>query len=540
MTRVVGLACLALLIPSQSERQAHHDASGARTLPASAPLTQAAVSNLGRVDFPTSGTPAAQTHFVRGIGWLHSFGYEQAVEEFREAQRLDPGFALAYWGEALTHFRPIWYAHDPDAGRAVLGRLGPTPAVRASSAPTPRERGYMNAIETLFGPGDVRAQVTGFAAAMESLAANYPGDDEAACFYALALFGRVQIARGDPSLLMTGAAIAERVFARNALHPGAAHLIIHAYDDRDHAARALPAARAYARIAPASSHARHMPSHIFLQLGMWQEAAASDEAAFAVTDAWVRRAGRSIADRDYHPQTWLVYEYLQLGRFADAKRALNPFEEAIALAQNPSLANDLATLRAYYIVESRRWAEVGGRGAFANIDELFAIAFSAAKLRDLDRAEAARAVLEKIAASDQNLDRREMGAIMERQIAGLIAIADGQPEEAVSALKAAVEREGRLPRPVGRPHPIKPSQELLGEILLELGRPKEARIHFEQALWRAANRSWSVLGLARATAQSGEASAAQRYYWQFLANWRNADAGLPELKEARAHQSAAR
>jgi tetratricopeptide (TPR) repeat protein len=535
---LLPFACLVLFALAESRSQSHHGA--AETRPAAGRVAQAPPSDLGRIDFPTSGTPAAQVHFVRGIAWLHNFGYDQALEEFREAERLDPGFALAFWGEAMTHFRPIWYAHDVEAGRAALARLGPTSEIRAGKASTARERAYMNAVETLFGPGDVRAQVAGFAAEMETLAADNPADDEAACFHALGLFGRVQILGDDPQLLMRAAAIAQRVFARNALHPGAAHLIIHAYDDRDHAEGALPAAHAYARVAPASSHARHMPSHIFLQLGMWKEAAASDEAAFAVTDAWVRRTGRPLADRDYHPQTWLVYEYLQLGRFADAKRALKPFEEASAQQKNPSLENELGTLRAYYIIESRRWTEIASQRAFANIDELFAIAFSAVKLRDLDRAEAARVVFEKIATSDQNKDRREMGAIMERQIAGLIAIADGRQNEAVTALQTSVELEGRLPRPVGRPHPIKPSHELLGETLLDLGRPKEARTNFEQALWRAANRSRSVLGLARAASQLGERSNAQRYYRELLANWQNADADLPELKEARAYKPAAR
>jgi tetratricopeptide (TPR) repeat protein len=528
--------CLVLFAPAGSRPQSHHGAAETPTRPPSGRVAQVAPSDLGHIDFPTSGSFAAQAHFVRAVAWLHSFGYDQALEEFREAERLDPGFALAFWGEAMTHFRPIWYAHDVEAGRAALAQLGPTSEIRGAKASTARERAYMNAVETLFGSGDVRAQVTGFAAAMETLAANNPADDEAACFHALGLFGRVQILGDDPQLLMRAAAIAERVFARNALHPGAAHLIIHAYDDRDHAARALPAARAYAGVAPASSHARHMPSHIFLQLGMWKEAAASDEAAFAVTDAWVRRTGRSLADRDYHPQTWLVYEYLQLGRFADAKRALKPFQESITQERNPSLENELATLRAYYIIESGRWTEAASQRAFANIDELFAIAFSAVKRRDLDRAEAARVVFEKIAASDQNTDRREMGAIMERQIAGLIAIADGHQNEGVTALRTAVELEGRLPRPVGRPHPIKPSPELLGEILLDLGRAREARTYFDQALWRAANRSRSVLGLARAASQLGETSDAQRYYRQFLANWQKADAGLAELKEARAYK----
>jgi tetratricopeptide (TPR) repeat protein len=268
---------------------------------------------------------------------------------------------------------------------------------------------------------------------------------------------------------------------------------------------------------------------------MWQEAAASNEAAFAVTDEWVRRTGRSIADRDYHPQTWLVYEYLQLGRYADAKRALKPFEDAIAQAKNPALENELATLRAYYIIETRRWNEIAGRSAFANIDELFAVAFSAAKLRDLDRAEAARAVLQKIATSDHDKDRRAMGAIMERQIAGLIAMADGNRDAGLTALRSAVELEDRQPRPVGRPHPIKPSHELLAETLLDVGRPGEAKEYFERALWRGANRSLSVLGLARTSSQLGEAAEAQRYYRQFLTNWQKADAGLTELKEARSY-----
>jgi tetratricopeptide (TPR) repeat protein len=490
-------------------------------------------AGLGRIDFPTSGRPAAHAHFIQGLLWLYNFGYDDAVEEFKAAQRLDPGFAMAYWGEAMSYNRPVWFTQDLGAARAALARLGATPDERASKAPTEREKAYLAAVELLYGEGEKSARDAVYAEAMARLSAGNPRDSEAACLYAFALLGTVPVGQHGTAEALEAGEVAEAVLRRNPQHPGAAHAIIHAFDDREHAARALPAARAYAAIAPRSSHARHMPAHIFLQLGLWHEAAASDESSWAVSVEHVRGKGLSIADRDYHSLSWLVYERLQQGRFQDAGRAMEPFEEVVAATKDPVRKDDLATLRAYYAVESEQWEELSDRAAFDNADELFALGMAAAMTGRTGRAGAVAERMLQLSRTDPDHGRRLLETIMERQLAALVHAAAGQIEPALAAAADATRLEDALPRPVGRARPVKPSHELYGELLLRAGRPGEATGAFERSLWRAANRSRSVLGLARAAKAQQDFEAARRHYARFLDNWKRADQGRPELTEAR-------
>jgi tetratricopeptide (TPR) repeat protein len=495
-------------------------------------VTGQQTTDLGKVDFPTSASPGAQVHFLRGLAWLYNFGYDEARGEFQQAQMIEPGFALSYWGEAMSHYQPVWHQQDDEGGRRALARLGETPASRAAKAGTPRERAYLGAVEILFGVGDQPIRQLGFARAMAELSQTYPGDLEAACLYALAVLATTPLEGPDPRREIAGS-VAEGVFAKNPRHPGAAHAIIHAFDDREYSARALPAARTYAQIAPASSHARHMPAHIFIELGMWDEAAASDEAAFAVSDAAVRRRGASLADRDYHPLTWLVYERLQQGQYRSARAAMKPFEEAIAAGSDARIENDLATLRAYYVIETRRWAEMRTQDRFGNADELFAVGLSAAKLGDLARAEQVLTALLQTSARDSDPTRKEIATLMGHELQATVHLARGRGADAIASMERAVAIEDRYPPAVGRQRPVKSSHELFGEMLLDLRRPNEARTHFEQALRRAANRALSVLGLARAYAAVGNRLEARRQYEKVLANWRQADPDVPGLQEAK-------
>ncbi|HUQ87761.1 MAG TPA: hypothetical protein VM096_09390, partial [Vicinamibacterales bacterium] len=223
---------------------------------------------------PSTQDPSpAEAEFQRGLASLHSFMYEDAIDAFRAAQKLDRNFAMAYWGEAMSFSQPLWFFEEADKGRAALAKLAATPDARIAKAKTPRDQGLMRAVEALFGPGDPAARATTHAKIMATVAAANPADDDVQAFYALALLATLP--RGDASLPLRqqAGAIAEKVFARNPQHPGAAHYMLHAYDHGTLASKALPAARAYAKIAPEASHALHMPAHAFLQMGFWDEAA---------------------------------------------------------------------------------------------------------------------------------------------------------------------------------------------------------------------------------------------------------------------------
>src|SRR5262245_50880066 len=393
---------------------------------------------LGRISFPTSGSSQAQPSFVRGVLLLHSFEYDDAIAAFREAQRLDPNFAMAYWGEAICHNQTLWYNESVEKARAALAKLAPTRAARQAKAPTPREKGYLDAAERLFGDGDKAVRNRAYADRMGELSRQFPDDDEAAALYALALLGTIPSGQRDPATSLKAGGIAAAILKKNPEHPGAAHYALHAFDDGEHTAMGLSAARTYARIAPASSHARHMPSHVFLPLGMWDEAVASDESAFAASVDLAKRKGLSAAQYDFHSLSWLHYEYLQQGRFAKAREAmrqvetamgsvgsgssggstgsrgsagsrgsnpsnpsnpsnlpnppnhLNHVESEIGRGFNPlSLKSELASMKARLVVESGDWALMKGQGSFDNIDELFALGAASVRLGDKGRADAA-------------------------------------------------------------------------------------------------------------------------------------------------------
>src|SRR5215813_641975 len=239
-------------------------------------------ATLGKVDFPTSGSAKAQAHFLRGVAALHSFWFEEALDEFREATRLEPDFMMGYWGEAMAYNHPLWSEQDTEAARKVLTKI------RDTNNLTEREHAYINAVRTLYGEGDKLARDNAYALAMERIYRDYPNDMEAAVFYSLSLLGTVRPGDKGYARQAKAGAIALEVYQKNPDHPGAAHFIIHAFDDPEHAILALPAAYRYAQIAPEAAHARHMPSHIFVQLGMWDNVVSSNISAFEASDNWVR------------------------------------------------------------------------------------------------------------------------------------------------------------------------------------------------------------------------------------------------------------
>jgi tetratricopeptide (TPR) repeat protein len=512
---------------------------------------------LGRISFPTSGSAQAQPLFVRGVLFLHSFEYDDAIEAFRQAQKADPGFAMAYWGEALAYNQPLWFNEDVVKARAVLARLGATPAARQAKVPTARERLYLDAVEKLFGDGAKSVRDRAYMDRMAELVRLHPEDDEASAFYALALLATIPAGERNPTVSLKTGGIALAILKKNPQHPGAAHYALHAFDDGEHAAMGLEAARTYARIAPASSHARHMPSHVFLPLGMWDEAAASDESAFAASVALAKQKGLSAAQYDFHSLSWLHYEYLQQGRFAKARATMAEVQRAIDAPSLPavrappahpahseseigkgfnpiSLKSDLASMKARLVVESGDWALMKGQGSFDNIDELYALGAASVRLGDRGRADAALEHLGNAAKSVPDRDAREIAQIMREELDGLMREGAGDKAGALAAFARAAAFEAKRPNPIARPYPVKPAAELYGEALLRAGDATTAATQFQASLTRAPRRAASLLGLARAAKAAGKAAEAAKAAKDFLAAWHLADNGRPELAEARA------
>ena len=312
---------------------------------AQATSSAALPSDLGVIDFPTSGPADAQVHFVRGAAMLHSFGLEDAALEFRQAQALAPDFAMAYWGEAMSYNHPLQRFQEWDLPRQALERLGPTREARLAKAPTEREKGFVRAVDALFfGTGEETDRRVAYADEMERLAAAYPDDQEVQAFYALALLATSSDYGYEPYRTNVKAgAIALRVFDDNPDHPGAAHYIIHAFDDPIHAAIALPAATRFAAIAPGVVHALHMPSHIFIQLGMWDDVSSSNGASYAAAlemferqDTYESDTQRYFNARNLtHALDWGQYGDLQRGDYAKAWQAVENGEMVIANTEAP-------------------------------------------------------------------------------------------------------------------------------------------------------------------------------------------------------------
>jgi len=455
--------------------------------------TTSASAQLGTIAFPNSGKPEAQEAFVRGVAALHSFWYDEAATAFRDAERIDPEFALAYWGEARTFNHPILMEVDLEGGRKALAKLS---AERRKSVDM-RERAWLAAVETLFGDGDKSQRDAAYEGAMENLAHGNPGDVEAQIFWALSILGTHKPNDPDARKQIQAAAILEPIFATHPDHPGVLHYLIHAYDDPLHAPLGLRAAQRYSRVAPAAFHALHMPSHIFLQLGMWPETIASNEHSYATSVRWVESRNLPRSKRDLHSLQWLQYAYLQQARFDDARKLLDEAggedvrERTARMNMQARFAietGDWSVLPATLPVmnESTAHAGCGPKGDASGL--VFAMGMRAVAQGKWELANESLKQLQTRFVGEKSADvasvmAKELEAMIERNTAKSLAI-----------LQDAVALEDKLGPPSGPPDTIKPAHELYGELLARSGRIAEAHEQFRQALLRTPNRLLAMKG----------------------------------------------
>ncbi len=479
-----------------------------------------AQKDLGVIDFPTSGSPEAQKHFIRGVLLMHSFEYWDAVAEFKKAREIEPGFAMAYWGEAMTHNHPVWNQQNKSAAQKIMKRLASTPEERMKKVPTQREKDYWRALEVLYGDGDKISRDYAYSEAMKQLYEKYPEDLEAASFYALSIIGTVQGKRDFRTYVRSGA-IAQEVFGKNPLHPGAAHYVIHSFDDPIHAPLGLKAARVYSNIAPDAPHALHMPSHIFMALGMWNDSASLNERSAA--------AAHKKGQNGLHATWWLHYTYLQQSRYKEARKLLNDVEEK---SGSGSYNRHAAYMRSSFIVETRNWREMlnndydnSNLRSRTKASILLAKGIAAVELNDTDKA---NQVLDKL----QNISSKDAESVllMQKELEALIQLDMNKSDMAVKLLQEAVDLQDNMRIEFGPPIPVKPVHELFGEVLLQLNQPEEAKREFKISLQQNSKRALSMLGLARANFALGDSEASRKAYSELKKIWQNSD-DLPELRE---------
>jgi tetratricopeptide (TPR) repeat protein len=495
---------------------------------------QLSSQQFGTIAFPTSGAPAAQEAFLTGVKALHNFEFDEAAVAFQRAQKADPTFAMAYWGEAMSHNHPLWAQQDLEAARKVLDRLDPTSAGRVAKAKLPKEKAFVEALHVLyFSPGDKLSRDQAYSDAMARMHAQWPDDHEIAVFYALSLLGTLRPADTGFRRQALAASIAQAVFQQNPQHPGAAHFVIHSFDDPEHAPLGLPAARAYAKIAPSAAHALHMPSHIFVQLGMWAEARQSNIEAYKAAVDLNTRMKLQEGREDFHTLSWLAYANTMLGNIDEAKKNIESARQAAE--RNPTHAgirNGYLGMRARFMSDTAQWEKltltppVAAAGDHANMPGMpgmggydgsvtwtYVVGVSAAKLGDLTTADQAEAALK--AATGRVKDGPTSYAakphlIREKELGAVIRWARGEKDAALALAKEAAEIERTLSAPSGPPEPIKPAFELYGEMLLDAGRAREAVAAFQEALLRTPKRTPSVNGLARASQAAGAPTSARQ------------------------------
>ena len=504
----------------------------------SASPVSAQFESVGSINFVTSGSAEAQQHFLRGVAILHSFGFKQAREQFQAAQKIEPEFAMAYWGEALSYNHPLFTTQDIESPRKALARLADTRAQRVAMAPTEKERGFLVAVETLFGEGSYTERAVGYMEQMRSLYERFPEESEVAAYYALSMLSASNATQDKSQRLNVRAgAIALKLFQDNRNHPGAAHYTIHAFDNPVHAPLALDAAYRFSEIAPAVSHARHMPTHIFIQHGMWERVSMNNQSAYDVSrELW--KPGDSIGD-GVHSLDWGQYGDLQRGDYVKAKEWINVLQTISEESGNSGMgASTISRLKARYVVETEKWKGEPVRSGLPP-HELLDIGLSDSRTGNQD---ILKQVETELASLAENSDRggnpmaRGFGGnytkISSLQVSALVKVYEGQTEAALALLDEAEGILLSMRPPNGPASPIKPLHELYGEILLELGQSADAIEKFNTSLLRLPNRPRSLLGLARSYARTGDYGNARVQYAKLAEVWSGRD-DFVEMQEVR-------
>lgn len=505
---------------------------------------------LGRVDFKTSCHPDVQAAFARSVALLHSFWYDEAEKGFGAVAIADPSCAMAYWGMAMSLYHPLWA--PPTPAEIARGKAAAAKAL-AAEAKTDREKGYVAAIAAFFNDADAadhKTRAGAYAAAMEGLSARYPEDREAAIFYALALLGTASPTDKTYATQKKAAEILNRVLPLQPDHPGVAHYLIHSFDYPSLAELALPAARSYSKIAESSPHALHMPSHIFVRLGLWDDSIQSNERSAALARAHVERTqpGANSFD-ELHALDYLEYAFLQEGQDQKAREVVERVRAVKTLDNgNFAAAYALAAVPVRYALERGRWAEAAALEMpgpavkweqFPYAEAIVQLGRAVGAARSGDPARAREAVtrlggLREAAIAARIAYWPDQIEIQRREAAAWVAQAEGRKDEALALMKSAVELESTTEKHPVTPGPVLPARELYADLLMEQGRPADALAEYEASLKVAPNRLYPLSGAVRAAEAAGDKDKRRAHLATLGKVTARADGSRPELTKLRA------
>ncbi|PYO99214.1 MAG: hypothetical protein DMD61_08005 [Gemmatimonadetes bacterium] len=527
VTALVGAACASRL-PAQDDHDHQQE-------------------TLGHVMFPVSCNPEAQARFERAMALLHSFWWEEGARAFKAVAVADTTCAMAYWGLALN----AWgnpFVGGPSGDHL---RKGAAAAIRAQAIPTPtvRERGFIAAVGALYRdyesvPNAKRLQA--YSDTLARLSRDVPDDPEVAIYYALSLVATASATETTFVRQKQAAAILNPLFRRFPQHPGLAHYLIHANDSPQLAPLGLDAARRYAEIAPSAPHAQHMPSHIFIRLGLWDETIAANQRSLAAAVAYARTQNLGgVAPEQFHAIDYMVYGYLQEGRDSTARRTVDEGLALTTVLTSDALVTNYnrVAMEARLPLERGDWAaaarlpvRAAGKGDIGEALAHFARGIGAARSGNTAQARAEVAALAAIEASlagQSGYNWSRIVGIKKQAVTAWTLFAAGDTAGALREAKAAADLEDVTEKHPVTPGELLPARELEGDLLLAAGRYGEARVAYESTLCRERRRSRSLFGVARAAELAGDRSTARARYTEYLAQMQGGDGGRPAVETAR-------
>ncbi|WNB78037.1 hypothetical protein [Methylomonas koyamae] len=472
---------------------------------------------LGTANFAVSCSPAVQLEFNRAVAMLHSFWYDEAKKTFAHIAEVEPDCVMAQWGIAMSLYHQLW-ATPPTVAELQEGRDALTRA-QGLHVKTDRERLYLEAAAQLYRleEADYGRRKLAYTQAMAKVQAQFPDDPEANVFYALALISTTDPHDRTYAQSKKALTLLQKVLDQIPDHPGVAHYIIHASDNPDLASQGLAAARAYAHIAPAVPHALHMPSHIFIRLGLWEDAAASNLAAYLAAKDYAKlNFPGKVWDQELHFMDYLMYAYLQDGQNSKAE-ALWKEADKIKKAhpENSTSAYALAAIPARYFIERHAWKEAAklslqpsdfpwDQFGWCEAITQFARGLGAARSGDLQQAQISEVrlgVLRDAATAENNAYAADQIEIQRLAVAAWIALADHREQEAEALLHNAADLEDITEKDNVTPGPILPAREMLGDLFLELHRPEAAAEAYRSSLQKSPKRLYGQQGLRLAEQQ---------------------------------------
>src|SRR5437016_1632191 len=518
----------------------------------------------GTIDFKVSCATEVRPEFTRGVALLHSFFYEEARRIFTSVAEQDPNCAMAQWGIAMTWWHPIWTPPTSDEMRA--GKAAAEKAL-AMKTGTDLERGFITALNVYYntsdspntgavgqschGPVGARDRVVAYEKAMRQLSEKYPDDFEAQTFYAFAILAAGYASPTDTTLAkqLQAAALLEKLWKKNRNHPGVVHYLIHSYDYPALAERGLAAARSYGSIAPWVPHALHMPSHIFTRLGMWEESIAANRSSADASRAYAAMRHRDATEaEELHALDYMAYSYLQEAEDNKAKEIVDFV--ATVHKTNPALefsaAYALAAIPARYALERNAWSEAATLpvpalphwSSFPSFEALIEYSHALGRAHTGD-VEGARKAIDRMqqlrdSSTDSGLDYFKKHLDLQIQAASAwVTYSEGKKDDAIDLLRRAADAEDILGKHPVSPGALVPAREQLGDLLLKLGRPKEAEREFEAALKIYPGRFRCLYGAAQAAEQIGEKEKADHYYAKLTEQTTKADGSRSELAQLR-------